>query len=122
MNVRRFLATAAIFLLAGCAVSQEGEDESPLLKLETKIDLLEAMGPPHRVEFDGDDQILSYRCVVGRGLGLGAAFYGAQMAISHHHYSGDVTRYRLGSDGKIKSHDTVRGTRFLEYRLWPFGG
>jgi hypothetical protein len=117
----RAIILGAALLLGACQQGQQERwvDAEPFP--ETRADLYRQYGPPDAIRREGDIRWLRYDHGEGKGMTLGARYYGLGLVMSRYHAQADRLWVEVAPDDRITAVEPEVGTDRLRYRLWPFG-
>lgn len=115
------IALGAALLLCACQQGQKERWVDPDPFPATQAELYRQYGPPDAIRREGNDRWLRYDHAEGKGMTLGARYYGLGLIMSRHHTQADRLWVRVSADDRITAVEPDVGTDRLRYRLWPFG-
>lgn len=115
------VAIGAMLALAGCQQGQEQRWIEPDSVPETRADLYRQYGPPDSIWREGDSRWLGYNYEEGKGMKLGARYYGLGLVFSRYQTQADRLWIKVGPDDRITDVEPAVNSDKLRYRLWPFG-
>jgi hypothetical protein len=117
----RAVGLGAVLALAACAQGQDQSwiDEEPFP--QTQAELYQKYGTPDVIRRDGDVRRLRYDYGEGKGMTLGARYYGLGLILSRYHSQADRVWVLVDQDNRITGVETSVNTDDLRYQLWPFG-
>lgn len=121
MRWARAIGLSAVLVLASCAQGQDQRwiDEQPFP--ETRADLYRQFGTPDAIRREGDSRWLRYDHGEGKGMTLGARYYGLGLILSRYQTQDDRVWVRVDAGDRITAVETAVNSDKLRYRLWPFG-
>jgi hypothetical protein len=115
------IAVGAALLLGAC---QQGQQQAWIDKQpfpETQAELYRQFGTPDAIRREGDVRWLRYDYGEGKGMALGARYYGLGLILSRYETQADRLWVRVDSNDRITAVEPAVNTDELRYRLWPFG-
>lgn len=121
MRWARAIGLSAVLVLASCAQGQDQRwiDQQPFP--ETRAELYRQFGTPDAIRREGDIRWLRYDHGEGKGMTLGARYYGLGLVLSRYQSQADRVWVRVDADDRITAVETAVNSDKLRYRLWPFG-
>jgi hypothetical protein len=108
-------------LLSACSQTREQSSFDQGQLPSTRAELYRQYGVPDAIRIEGEDRWLRYDHAAGKGMTLGARYWGLGLVIGRSQSQADRLWVRVAPDDRITAVEPMVASDELHYRLWPFG-